>query len=214
MWITSGSVSAGRAIPDPPLAATCKDDYKQTENRGNRALQKITLPERPDWRAHAEEVGFTFADMHGEPYWDETSAYALSLEQIENDIEDPSTELHGMCREAVAEIIASEELMTRLAIPEAHRDLVAESWRRGDPEIYGRFDLAYDGQRPAKLLEYNADTPTSLYESAAFQWQWLEDQLKAGVLPEGTDQFNGIHEALVARFAAVFEPDSDLHFTA
>ena len=177
-------------------------------------MQKTTLPERPDWRAHAKEVGFTFADMHGEPYWDETSAYALSLEQIENDIEDPSTELHAMCREAVAEIIASEELMAQLAIPEAHRDLVAESWRRGDPEIYGRFDLAYDGARPAKLLEYNADTPTSLYESAAFQWQWFEDQLKAGVLPEGTDQFNGIHEALVARFAKVFEPDSDLHFTA
>lgn len=177
-------------------------------------MQKNTLPERPDWRAHAEEVGFSFADMHGEPYWDETSAYAFTLAQIETGIEDPATELHAMCREAVAEIVASEELMERLAIPEAHRDLVAESWRREDPEIYGRFDLAYDGQGPAKLLEYNADTPTSLYESAAFQWQWLEDQLKAGVLPDGSDQFNGIHEALVARFAEVFEPDSDLHFTA
>jgi glutathionylspermidine synthase len=177
-------------------------------------LQKITLPERPSWRDHAQEVGFTFADMHGEPYWDETSAYAFSLEQVENDLEDPATELHAMCREAVGEIIASESLMERLAIPEAHRDLVAESWKRGDPEIYGRFDFAYDGKAPAKLLEYNADTPTSLYESAAFQWQWLEDQLESGVLPAGTDQFNGIHEALVARFSAVFEKDSDLHFTA
>ena len=34
------------------------------------------------------------------------------------------------------------------------------------------------------------------------------------MLPEGTDQFNGIHEALVARFGEVFEQDSDLHFTA
>lgn len=177
-------------------------------------MQKITLPERPHWRDHAKEVGFDFADMYGEPYWDESSAYAFSLDQIEDDLEDPSTALHAMCREAVAEIIGSERLMERLAIPEAHRDLVAESWRQGDPEIYGRFDLAYDGQGPAKLLEYNADTPTSLYESAAFQWQWLEDQLKAGVLPEGSDQFNGIHEALVARFADLFETDSDLHFTA
>ena len=104
--------------------------------------------------------------------------------------------------------------MERLAIPDAHRDLVAESWKRGDPEIYGRFDLAYDGRGPAKLLEYNADTPTSLYESAAFQWQWLEDQLKAGVLSEGSDQFNGIHDALVARFGEVFAKASDLHFTA
>ncbi|OSP54897.1 glutathionylspermidine synthase family protein [Pseudoruegeria sp. SK021] len=177
-------------------------------------MQKIDLPERPDWREHAQEVGFTFADMHGEPYWDETSAYAFSLEQIETDIEDPATALHGMCREAVAHILQSEELLDRLAIPEAHRDLVAESWNRGDPEIYGRFDFAYDGNGPAKLLEYNADTPTSLYESAAFQWRWLEDQLAAGVLPEGSDQFNGIHEALVARFAEAFEPNSDLHFTA
>lgn len=177
-------------------------------------MQKITLPERPHWRDHAQEVGFTFADMHGAPYWDETSAYGFSLTQIEDDIEDPSTELHGMCREAVAHILKSEELMERLSIPEAHRDLVAESWKRGDPEIYGRFDLAYDGNGPAKLLEYNADTPTSLYESAAFQWQWFEDQLDAGVLPKGCDQFNGIHEALVARFRDVFEPGSQLHFTA
>lgn len=177
-------------------------------------MQKTTFPERPHWRTHAEEVGFTFADMHGEPYWDETSAYAFTLDQIENDLEDPATELHALCREAVTEIIASENLMERLAIPDAHRDMVAESWRRGDPEIYGRFDFAYDGQSPAKLLEYNADTPTSLYESAAFQWQWLEDQLNSSVLPEGTDQFNGIHEALVDRFGEVFEQGSDLHFTA
>ena len=177
-------------------------------------MQKMPLTERPNWRDHARDVGFSFADMHGEPYWDETSAYAFTLDQIEMDIEDPATELHAMCREAVAQIISSEQLMERLAIPEEHRDLVAQSWRDEDPEIYGRFDFSYNGEEPAKLLEYNADTPTSLYESAAFQWQWLEDQLAAGVLPEGTDQFNGIHEALVARFAEVFETGSDLHFTA
>ncbi|GAA3864547.1 glutathionylspermidine synthase family protein [Celeribacter arenosi] len=177
-------------------------------------MRRTTLPERPQWREHAQEVGFTFADMHGEPYWDETSAYEFTLAQIENDLEDPASELHGMCREAVDHIVADEALMDRFAIPEAHRDLVAQSWQRADPEIYGRFDFAYDGTGPAKMLEYNADTPTSLYESASFQWQWFEDQLAAGVLPAGSDQFNGIHEALVARFGEVFEPDSDLHFTA
>lgn len=177
-------------------------------------MEKIALPERPDWRETAQEVGFTFADMHGEPYWDESSAYRFSLRQVEDDLEDPSTELHAMCREAVAAVIASEALIEKLGIPEAHRDLVADSWQRSEPEIYGRFDLAYDGSGPAKLLEYNADTPTSLYESAAFQWQWLEDQLAAGVLPEGADQFNGIHEALAERFGALFAPGTDLHFTA
>ncbi|WP_353474761.1 glutathionylspermidine synthase family protein [Salipiger sp. H15] len=177
-------------------------------------MEKLTLTERPGWRAKAEDLGFTFADMHGEPYWDESSAYRFTLREIEEDIEAPATELHGMCREAAAEIVQSEELLTRLGIPQAHWDLVAESWQRGDPEIYGRFDFAYDGQGPAKLLEYNADTPTSLYESASFQWLWLEDQVEAGVLREDDDQFNGIHEALVERFRALFAPGTDLHFAA
>jgi len=177
-------------------------------------MRKIELPEREGWRAKAEELGFTFADMHGEPYWEESSAYEFSLEEIETGIEDPCTELHSMAREAVAEILASEELMARLAIPEEHRDLVADSWKRAEPEIYGRFDLAWDGTGPAKMLEYNADTPTSLYESASFQWSWLEDQIAAGVLPEDADQFNGIHEALVERFRGLFPPNTDLHFTA
>ena len=90
-------------------------------------MKKISLPERPNWRDHAREVGFSFADMHGEPYWDESSAYEFSLEQVETDIEDPATALHAMCREAVDHILASEELLDRLAIPQAHRDLVAES---------------------------------------------------------------------------------------
>ncbi len=177
-------------------------------------MKRIRLPERRDWRAEAERLGFTFADMYGEPYWDETSAYQFTMAQVEDDIEDPSTALHAMCREAVARIVSDESLMSRMGIPVAHWDLVRDSWKAGEPELYGRFDLAYDGQSPAKLLEYNADTPTSLYESASFQWLWLEQQQEARVLGTDTDQFNGIHEALVARFAALFKPDTDLHFAA
>ncbi|TQS73622.1 glutathionylspermidine synthase family protein [Rhodobacteraceae bacterium] len=177
-------------------------------------MEKITLPERPDWREKAKEVGFTFADMHGEPYWDESSAYRFSLREIEEDIEDPSSELHAMCREAVDTITKDEALMTKLGIAPLHHDLVANSWADGAPELYGRFDLAYDGTGPAKLLEYNADTPTSLYETSAFQWDWLEEQIANGVLQDGDDQFNGLHEALIARFQELFEKGTDLHFTA
>ncbi|WP_128253144.1 glutathionylspermidine synthase family protein [Falsirhodobacter deserti] len=174
-------------------------------------MEKISLPPRADQRE--AETGFTFAEMHGEPYWDETSAYRFTLEEIETRIEDPATELHAMCREAVDRITASDELMERMGIPPGFHDMVAQSWRNGEPELYGRMDLAYDGT-DAKLLEYNADTPTSLYEAASFQWQWLEDQIAAGVLPEGADQFNRIHEALAERFAELFAPNTDLHFAA
>ena len=177
-------------------------------------MERRDLPERPGWRDEAERLGFTFADMHGAPYWDETSAYAFTLAEVEDRIEDPATELHALVREAVDRIVSTEALMDRMGIPPGFRDLVAQSWRAGEPELYGRMDLAYDGQGPAKLLEYNADTPTSLYESASFQWLWLEQQIEAGVLAEGTDQFNGIHEALVERFAEIAESGSDVHFAA
>ncbi|TRW96028.1 glutathionylspermidine synthase family protein [Paracoccus sp. M683] len=177
-------------------------------------MERRDLPERPDWRAEAERLGFTFADMHGAPYWDETSAYAFSLAEIEDRIEDPSTDLHALCREAVDLIVSDESLMSRMGIPRAHWDLVANSWRAGEPELYGRMDLAYDGEGPAVLLEYNADTPTSLYESASFQWLWLEQQMAAGVLPPDADQFNGIHEALVERWGQIAAPETDIHFAA
>ncbi len=177
-------------------------------------MQKIHLPERPGWRTRAAELGFTFADMGGAPYWDETSAYAFSLREIEDRIEIPSTELHEMCREAVELAVSSEEWLTRLHIPREHWDFVQQSWAGGEPELYGRMDLAYDGRGPARLLEYNADTPTSLYESASFQWLWLEEQQAAGVLRDTDDQFNGIHEALVRRFAEIARPETDIHFAA
>ncbi|MFB9222471.1 glutathionylspermidine synthase family protein [Paracoccus cavernae] len=177
-------------------------------------MLKISLPERPEWRARAAEVGFTFADMGGEPYWDETSAYRFTMQQIEEDIEAPSTELHALCREAVTKAVTSEEWLTRLDIPRPYWDLVERSWANGEPELYGRFDLAYDGKSPAKMLEYNADTPTSLYESASFQWLWLEEQQQAGVLSADTDQFNAIHEALVERWGEMADQGTDIHFAA
>src|SRR5215204_324471 len=68
--------------------------------------------------------------------------------------------------------------------------LIERSWDEDDPSIYGRFDLAFSGGAP-KMLEYNADTPTSLLEAAVAQWQWVEERF-----PEA-DQFNSIHEKLV-----------------
>lgn len=177
-------------------------------------MKRINIGERHDWQAKAEEAGFKFHTMYGEVYWDEASVYEFGLDQVENDIEDPSTELHAMCREAAAEIIASEELMTRLAIPREHWDLVADSWNTQQPELYGRFDLVYDGKSPAKMIEYNADTPTSLFESASFQWKWLEDMISTGRLPEGSDQFNGTYDALVERFGEILAQGTNVHFAA
>ncbi len=164
-------------------------------------MRRHLIEERPHWRATAETFGFRFADMYGAKYWDESAMIAFTLEEIERDIEDPSGDLHQMCLELAGRAAGDERLLARLGIPGAHHAYVAASWRNRaqEPSLYGRFDLAYNGTGPAKLLEYNADTPTGLYEAAVFQWLWLEDCVRSGALPPGTDQFNSIQEHLVER---------------
>ncbi len=163
-------------------------------------MQRISLEERDDWKEQAEEMGFHFHTIDDAPYWDESACYRFSLEQIENDIEDPSEAIEGLCFEVVDRAINSEEVMSKLAIPEDFWDYIRASWLNKEKNLYGRLDFSYDGNGPAKLLEYNADTPTSLYESGAFQWLWLEQAMERDIIPKGCDQFNSVHERLVEAF--------------
>ena len=160
-------------------------------------MQRIPIQERPDWRESAENTGFSFHTIGGLPYWDETAYYAFTLNQIENDLEEPTAELHALCMELVDRATHDDEILMRLAIPETAWDVIKESYQRNDPSLYGRFDFSYDGKNPAKLLEYNADTPTSLFEASGFQWSWLEEQMARGALPADRDQFNSIHDKIV-----------------
>jgi glutathionylspermidine synthase len=59
------------------------------------------------------------------------------------------------------------------------------------------------------MLEYNADTPTSLIEASVAQWHWLQE-----VKPQA-DQFNSIHEKLIERFKQITAGlnEQRMHFT-
>jgi glutathionylspermidine synthase len=166
-------------------------------------VQRIACDERPDWRETAENTGFDFHTIDGAPYWDERAYYCFTLQQIERDLEAPTAELEAMCRELVTRAVRDERIMKVLRIPVAYWNWIATSFKRGDPSLYGRFDLRYDGQGPAKLLEYNADTPTAAFETGVFQWQWLEDAMARGVLPEDADQYNSLHERLIEGWKAI-----------
>ncbi|MFO1135887.1 MAG: glutathionylspermidine synthase family protein [Rhodoblastus sp.] len=173
--------------------------------------RSVSAP-RPDFAQRAAEIGFAFAEIDGETYWDESARYEFSLREIEDDLEAPTEELGALCLEVAAKVVRDEATLRRLAIPEHAWGLIAESWTRGDKSLYGRFDFAYDGESAAKLLEYNADTPTSLFESAVVQWQWLRDLVERKALPADADQFNSLHEKLIARWRAVAPiPDQFLH---
>ncbi|MGJ4937963.1 glutathionylspermidine synthase family protein [Bradyrhizobium sp. HKCCYLRH3083] len=167
-------------------------------------MQRIPCPERDDWRETAARCGFDFCELDGERYWDERAYYAFTIAEIELGVEEPTAELEQMCLALVARVVGDEALLRRLKIPQAVWPLLAESWRRRDGSLYGRFDLSYQGGRtPAKLLEYNADTPTSIFEAAVFQWTWLEQAIERRILPGRADQYNSIHERLIERWCAL-----------
>lgn len=178
-------------------------------------MKRIVTPERSHWRSLADEYGFKFHTMHGEPYWDETAYYQFTIEQVENDIEDPTAEIHQMCLEVVDNVIKDDELLRKFQIPEKFWGRISKSWQRQEPSLYSRIDLAYrpDGG-PAKLYENNADTPTSLYETGFWQWLWLEDKIQNGEIPSRADQYNSLQEKLIERFSEIKldKPDTVLHF--
>ncbi|QIB44003.1 glutathionylspermidine synthase family protein [Streptomyces aureoverticillatus] len=179
-------------------------------------MERRTLTPRPGWQQTVEEQGLIYPltrhpDGTLRPYWDESAYYVFSLPEVEA-LEDVVEELHAMCLTA-ADHIVREGRLADLGITEPRlASLVAEAWRRRDelPSLYGRFDLRYDGSgSPAKLLEYNADTPTSLVEAASPQWFWMEDRFP------GADQWNSLHERLVDAWkkqAHLLPPGSPLYF--
>ena len=152
-------------------------------------MERFRIEARPDWREKVEALGFVFHSLDEEPYWDETAYYSFTSAEIDR-IEEATNTLHELCIEA-AGCVVDDNRFGELGIPESAVPLIRAAWEQDPPSVYGRFDLAYDGRSEPKLLEYNADTPTSLLEAAVIQWDWLE-----GLFPDA-DQFNSIHEALI-----------------
>ncbi len=158
-------------------------------------MQIHQLEQREDMEAKHKEIGFVFADMDG-VYWDETLAVEFTSEEIEQ-FEVAATECHEIAMRAVETIMSSdnwkEELLS-IGIPENMLSNIKTSWDKKEPSFYGRFDFAItfnnEGKLVPKCYEYNADTPTSLFEASIVQWNWLND---SGF----PDQFNFIHEQLI-----------------
>jgi glutathionylspermidine synthase len=135
-----------------------------------------------------EEVGLTWHTGE-QVYWNESAYYEFTAKEVDV-LEAATNELEKMTL-AAAQHVIDNRLYQRMAIPDVAIALIESSWEAEPPSLYGRFDFAFDGVNPPKLLEYNADTPTSLVEAAVAQWYWLQD-----LFPKH-DQFNSIHERLV-----------------
>ena len=166
-------------------------------------MKRIPVTPRLDYREKIEALGF---DFHGD-YWREEAYYHFTAEETACLEEATNEAYHLYCEAAQFIIEDNPEFMERaLNIPREIGERIRASWDADELSLYGRFDfiLAKDGT--PKILEFNADTPTSLLEASVIQWQWKED-----VFPE-CDQFNGIHEGLVQSWKDIFPKKGEIHF--
>ena len=177
---------------------------------GGNLMERQEREPRPDWQRRVEEVGFPIHTADG-PYWDESACWNFTPGDVEL-LERATADLQEMVLAAVGHVLETGRYWERLSIPREMVPLIARSWEGvdgdGDPSIYGRMDLAWDGVGTPRLLEYNADTPTGLVEAAVVQWHWLQD------VDPAADQWNSLHERLVEGWKelAPWLPVGPLHF--
>lgn len=164
-------------------------------------LQKL----KPLTSEYLESIGFVW---HTDE--DETSYIADEIVQVSeeeaNAYYEATNELYDMFCEA-GDYVIENNLFHEINIPFNLVNLIKESWENDVHwHLYSRFDLAggIDG-KPIKLIEFNADTPTAVFETAIIQWAML----KANNLDEAS-QFNNLYDALKDNFKRIITMEDDI----
>ncbi|WP_096025922.1 glutathionylspermidine synthase family protein [Campylobacter lanienae] len=153
---------------------------------------------------YLESIGFGWhTDLDGSRYIAD-ELVSITDDEAEKFYE-AANELYDMYVAAAKHVI-DNDLFHELGIPFNLVDIIKASWENDVHwHIYGRFDLSggIDG-KPIKLIEFNADTPTSLFETAIIQWAML----KFNNINEAK-QFNNLYEALVENFKRLITLEED-----
>ncbi|HWT11067.1 MAG TPA: glutathionylspermidine synthase family protein [Roseomonas sp.] len=175
------------------------------------AIARRTLRRDDAFPLRAEALGFSFHSPEGREYWARDACYVLTPEAIAA-MEAAARELNGMIAAVVDRIVARGDydafgFTPRLAA------LVEASHRAREPSLYGRFDFRLDPGGAIKLFEFNAETPAALLEAATVQLAWFEEAPPGPMTRPGTDQWNAIDDALVARWPQLGLPRR-IHFAA
>lgn len=159
----------------------------------------------------AEQLGFSFHSPDGREYWTRDACYALTPEAIDA-LERAARECNAMIAAAVDRVVARGDYAA-FGFTDRLAALVEESHCLGEPSLYGRFDFRLSPDGAIKLFEYNAETPAALLEAAVVQLAWFEETPPGPETRPGSDQWNGIDDALVARWPALALPHR-VHFAA
>ncbi len=164
-------------------------------------LQKTT----PLDTDYLESLGFVWHTDRDDTSYISDELVIISEKEAEAYYEATNT-LYDMVVEA-AEHVIENNLFHEIGIPFNLVEVIKASWENDVHwHLYGRFDLAggVDG-KPIKLLEFNADTPTALFETAIVQWAILK---KNGL--EEAHQFNALYEALLDNFKRLVTLEEDV----
>lgn len=164
-------------------------------------LKKIT----PLSNEYLEKLGFYWhTDADETPY---VSDEIVRVSAAEADAYyEAANELYEMFV-AAAQHVIDNNLFHELGIPFNLVDLIKQSWENEVHwHLYGRFDFAggLDG-KPIKLIEFNADTPTAVFETAIIQWAMLKEN---GM--DEASQFNDLYDALRDNFKRLVVLDGEL----
>jgi len=163
------------------------------------------LPLKPLTQEYLESIGFYWHTDNDMSSYIDNNVVVISENEAKN-YADAVNELYDMFIEA-GQYVIDNNLFHELNIPFNLVELIKESWENDVHwHLYGRFDLAggIDG-KPIKLIEFNADTPTALFETSIIQWALV----KANNLDE-SEQFNFIYEALRDNFKRLVTLEEDI----
>jgi len=154
---------------------------------------------------YLEEMGFSWhKDGDGE-YIVRDRLIELSIEEVKA-YEEAVNKIYEMYEKA-AEYVIEYNLFDSLDIPPSLIEHIRYSWENErDNHLYGRFDLSggIDGAA-IKLIEFNADTPTLLLESAVIQYMMLEFNSSLNA-----NQFNTIYEKISHKFLKIAKGNKGL----
>ncbi|OLB74384.1 MAG: glutathionylspermidine synthase [Actinobacteria bacterium 13_2_20CM_2_71_6] len=167
-------------------------------------MQRISSAPRASWRDIVREQAQVYAGAdvpEALAHWDESACYVLELPEVLR-LEAATDELHRMCLAAARHAVMNARYQD-FGIPEWAAPALRRSLAAGEPSLYGCLDLWYDGKSPPKLLEYHADCPPALVETAICQWYWQEQ-----TRPD-QDQWNRLHERLVAGWHTIADQLSE-----
>jgi len=142
-----------------------------------------------------EELGFTWhTDTDGTKYVSD-ALVEVSVQEAEAYYEAANT-IYDMFVEGAQHVI-DNDLYFDLGIPFNLIETIKKSWEHDVHwHIYSRFDLAGGiDNKPIKLIEFNADTPTGLFESALLQWALLKNNNM-----NEQQQFNNIYKTVSENF--------------